>query len=78
MEDTQQAINELESLRGQGAKWFGVTKNAHDSKGRYFLNHHQNLISYLEKSAEKVVDDDDLLIYRLELLSQPKAEDGAG
>jgi hypothetical protein len=43
-----------------------VAKNARDSKRRYFLQYHQNLISYLDETAQKVVDDDDVLIYRLD------------
>jgi 4-amino-4-deoxy-L-arabinose transferase-like glycosyltransferase len=64
LDDTQQAIEELESLRAQGADWFGVTKNARDSKHRFFVEHHRNLISHLDRTAEKVVDDE-MLIYRL-------------
>jgi len=42
-----------------------VSKNSRDSKGRLFVEHHRDLFSHLDRSAQRVVDDDVMIIYRL-------------
>jgi 4-amino-4-deoxy-L-arabinose transferase-like glycosyltransferase len=63
--DDGQAIDMLETLRAKDAAWFGVAKNARDSKGRKLLEYNPGLIAHLDKTAERVIDDDTMLIYRL-------------
>lgn len=65
MEDQDQAIAELEDLRRQGATWFGVARGARDSHQRLFEKHHAPLLQHLDRTAERVVDEDGLIIYRL-------------
>ena len=64
-DDQDQAIAELEDLRRQGATWFGAVRDARDGSKRRFDVHHQPLIAYLDRTAERAVDDGRLLIYRL-------------
>ncbi|OBZ92114.1 glycosyl transferase [Pararhizobium polonicum] len=59
------AINVLETLRTQNAAWFGIAKNARDSKGRELIKYNKGLIAHLDKTADRVVDDETMLIYRL-------------
>ncbi|MBZ7922203.1 glycosyltransferase family 39 protein [Ensifer adhaerens] len=59
------AIEALEELRARNASWFGITKNARDMQRRRFLEYNKGLIAHLDKTAERVVDDDTMLIYRL-------------
>lgn len=68
----EQAIAELEDLRRQGAAWFGAVRRARDTRQRSFEIHHAPLIAYLDRTAERAVDDNDLLIYRLK--SNPAQE----
>lgn len=63
--DQNEAIAELESLRAQGASWFGVVRGARDTRQRTFEEHHKALMAYLDRTAERTVDEDGLLIYRL-------------
>ena len=63
--DDREAIDMLETLRAKDAAWFGVAKNARDSRGRKLLEYNTGLIAHLDKTAERVVDDDAMLIYRL-------------
>jgi hypothetical protein len=63
--DDREAIDMLETLRAKDAVWFGVAKNARDSRGRKLLEYNTGLIVHLDKTAERVVDDDTMLIYRL-------------
>lgn len=63
--DQGQAIAELEGLRAEGARWFGVAHGARDTRQRSFTQHHEPLIAHLDRTAERVVDEDGLLIYRL-------------
>lgn len=60
-----EAIRALEELRARKAIWFGVTKNARDMQRREFLEYNRGLIEHLDKTAERVVDDETMLIYRL-------------
>ena len=59
------AIEALEELRARNATWFGITKNARDMQRRRFLEYNKGLIAHLDRTAERVVDDDTMLIYRL-------------
>ncbi|ARQ11102.1 PMT family glycosyltransferase protein [Rhizobium etli] len=63
--DDATAIAQLEELRAQGADLFGVTKNATDHADLRFFEHHVGVIDYLDKTATKLVDSDDLLVYRI-------------
>ncbi|CAN7365822.1 ArnT family glycosyltransferase [Pararhizobium sp. LjRoot238] len=63
--DDGEAIDMLETLRAKDAAWFGVAKNARDSKGRKLLEYNTGLIAHLDKTAKRVIDDDTMLIYRL-------------
>ncbi|WP_455273765.1 ArnT family glycosyltransferase [Rhizobium herbae] len=63
--DDGAAIDVLETLRAENAAWFGIAKNARDSKGRKLIEYNKGLITHLDKTAERVVDDDTMLIYRL-------------
>jgi 4-amino-4-deoxy-L-arabinose transferase-like glycosyltransferase len=63
--DDATAIAQLETLRAQGADLFGVAKNAADKKDRLFVEHHDGVIDYLDKTGTKLVDSDDLLVYRI-------------
>ncbi|RVA27831.1 glycosyl transferase, partial [Mesorhizobium sp. M7A.F.Ca.CA.004.11.2.1] len=63
--DDATAIAQLEELRAQGADLFGTAKNAADKQDRLFLEHHDGVIDYLGKTATKLVDSDDLLVYRI-------------
>jgi 4-amino-4-deoxy-L-arabinose transferase-like glycosyltransferase len=63
--DDGEAIDMLETLRAKDAAWFGVAKNARDSRGRKLLEYNASLIAHLDKTAERVIDDDTMLIYRL-------------
>lgn len=63
--DNEQAIAQLETLKSSGAKWFGVARDAKDSKGRLFFQHHDPLVKYLDQTARRVVDTKDFVIYRL-------------
>jgi hypothetical protein len=63
--DDATAIAQLEELRAQGADLFGAAKNAVDKQDRLFVEHHDGVIDYLDKTATKLVDSDDLLVYRI-------------
>ncbi|TBY69195.1 glycosyl transferase [Rhizobium leguminosarum bv. viciae] len=63
--DDATAIAQLDELRAQGADLFGVTKNATDHQDLRFVEHHVGVIDYLDKTATKLVDSDDLLVYRI-------------
>ena len=64
-EDDATAIAQLETLRAQGARWFGVTRNAEDRRDRLFVEHHAGVLDYLDSVATLVADAEDYLIYRL-------------
>lgn len=64
MEDDD-AIEALEELRARNATWFGITKNARDMQRRRLLEYNKGLIAHLDRTAERVFDDDTMLIYRL-------------
>jgi 4-amino-4-deoxy-L-arabinose transferase-like glycosyltransferase len=68
-----QAIEILEGLRAKNAAWFGIAKKARDSKWQMLVDHNKGLIAHLDKTATRVVDDDNVLIYRL---SPPTTADG--
>lgn len=63
--DDATAIVQLEELRAQGADLFGVAKNATDKQDLLFVEHHKGLIDYLDSTATKLTDSDDLLVYRI-------------
>ncbi|MBB4190929.1 4-amino-4-deoxy-L-arabinose transferase-like glycosyltransferase [Rhizobium aethiopicum] len=63
--DEATAIAQLDELRAQGADLFGVAKNATDQQNRRFVEHHVGVIDYLDKTATKLVDSNDLLVYRI-------------
>lgn len=65
VEDDATAIAQLEDLRAQGARWFGVTRNAKDRLDRSFFEHHAGLVEYLGSIATLAADTDDYVIYRL-------------
>ncbi|EEW24555.1 ArnT family glycosyltransferase [Rhodobacter ferrooxidans] len=69
--DGPEAIAVLEDLHAQGAVWFGVAKNAKDSQGRLFTEHHPALIAHLDATATKVADTSVFLIYRLKAPTAP-------
>jgi hypothetical protein len=60
------AVGMLEALRAEGAGWFGVARNARDSEGRRFFEHHKNLVEHLETTATEKFEDDAYVIYRLQ------------
>lgn len=64
-DDGTPAIAQLEELIAQGARWFGYAKNAKDDFGRYFVEHHTGLISWLQQNATLVRETSDFVIYRL-------------
>ncbi|AZO55474.1 MULTISPECIES: glycosyltransferase family 39 protein [unclassified Mesorhizobium] len=63
--DDATAIAQLEELRAQGADLFGAAKNAADKQDLLFVEHHDGVIDYLDKTGTKLVDSDDLLVYRI-------------
>ncbi|MBB4572203.1 glycosyltransferase family 39 protein [Rhizobium lentis] len=63
--DDATAIAQLEELRAQGADLFGVAKNAMDKQGLLFVEHHKGVIDYLDRTATKLTDSEDLLVYRI-------------
>ncbi|AHG46277.1 glycosyl transferase [Rhizobium leguminosarum bv. trifolii CB782] len=63
--DDATAIAQFEELRAQGADLFGVTKNATDHQNLRFIEHHVGVIKYLDKTATKLVDSADFLVYRI-------------
>ncbi len=63
--DDATAIAQLEELRAQGADLFGVAKNATDKQDLLFIEHHDGVVDYLDKTATKLVDSAGLLIYRI-------------
>jgi hypothetical protein len=63
--DDATAIAQLEELRAQGADLFGVAKNATDKQDLLFVEHHKGLIDYLDRTATKLTDSNDLLVYRI-------------
>ncbi|RUW88552.1 glycosyl transferase, partial [Mesorhizobium sp. M8A.F.Ca.ET.059.01.1.1] len=63
--DDDTAIAQLEELRAQGADLFGAAKNAADKQDLLFVEHHDGVIDYLDKTGTKLVDSDDLLVYRI-------------
>ncbi|MBX5091836.1 ArnT family glycosyltransferase [Rhizobium lentis] len=63
--DDATAIAQLEELRAQGADLFGVAKNATDKQDLLFVEHHDGVIDHLDRTATKLVDSDDLLVYRI-------------
>ncbi|MFS2175931.1 ArnT family glycosyltransferase [Rhizobium pisi] len=63
--DDATAIAQLEELRAQGADLFGAAKNATDKQNLLFVGHHAGVVDYLNKTATKLVDSDDLLVYRI-------------
>lgn len=63
--DGPEAIAVLEGLHTQGARWFGVTRNARDRQDRLFIEHHSQLLAHLEATALKVADTSVYLIFRL-------------
>ncbi|OWV76753.1 glycosyl transferase [Rhizobium sp. R339] len=63
--DDATAIAQLEELRTQGADLFGVAKNATDNEGRLFVEHHDGVVDYLDRTATKLADSDKLLVYRI-------------
>ncbi|MDX8448398.1 ArnT family glycosyltransferase [Mesorhizobium captivum] len=64
-EDDATAIAQLEDLRTQGADYFGTAKAAADKRDRLFVEHHDGVVDYLDKTATKLVDSDKLLVYRI-------------
>ncbi|RYE11146.1 MAG: glycosyltransferase family 39 protein [Hyphomicrobiales bacterium] len=65
LRDDSEAISLLEELRAEGAAWLGIAKNARDSEGRRFLEHHKGLLTHLDQSAEIAAETDSYVIYRL-------------
>lgn len=65
IDDGAPAIGQLEDLITQGARWFGYAKNAKDDLGRRFVDHHTDLIGWLEENATLVQQTGDFVIYRL-------------
>lgn len=63
--DPTTALAELEAMRQEGATFFGYVKNARDSQRRLFTEHHRELVTYLDQTAERVADNAELRIYRL-------------
>ncbi|WP_327211521.1 ArnT family glycosyltransferase [Rhizobium ruizarguesonis] len=60
--DDATAIAQIEELRAQGADLFGVAKNATDKEGRLFIEHHDGVIDYLDRTATKLAGLNNLLI----------------
>ncbi|HEX6866601.1 MAG TPA: hypothetical protein VF122_05160, partial [Caulobacteraceae bacterium] len=56
---------DLDRLRAAGADWFGVAREAEDSRGNRFLEHQAALVAYLDRSGERVVDDPQMVIWRI-------------
>ncbi len=65
VDDDDAAIEEFQTLRAQGADWFGYVKNARDAKKRLFTEHHAGFLHYLETRATLVDDDSRFALYRL-------------
>lgn len=66
VDDDNTAITQLEDLRHQGARWFGVTWNARDSEDRSFFVHHTGIIEHLEATGTRVDATETHVIYRLD------------
>lgn len=64
-EDDARAIAELESLRSEGARWFGYTTAAKDDLGRRFVDHHAGFVAWLDANFEKMAETPEFAIYRL-------------
>ncbi len=65
-DDDATAIAELERLRAEGARWFGLTRNATDNQGRLFVEHHASVVEHLMQTGELVSFDDAHLLWRLD------------
>jgi hypothetical protein len=65
LDDDAAAIAQLESLRAQGAGWFGVAKSATDNENRAFMQHHAGVLAHLDRTATLVDDNADFRVYRL-------------
>ena len=56
---------DLDRLRVAGADWFAVAREAEDSEGARFLDHQAALVAHLDSSGRRVVDDAEMVIWRL-------------
>ncbi|MEX0745073.1 MAG: glycosyltransferase family 39 protein [Phycisphaeraceae bacterium] len=74
-EDGPTAIEMFESLRAQGARWFGVVASTQDQHQprRSFHAHHVLLIEHIRRTCELVGDNDAWTVYRI-----PPADDLPG
>lgn len=64
-EDEDEAIADLETLRAEGARWFGVARHAIDKADRNFVENQPRLMAHLDATAERVAETDSYIIYRL-------------
>jgi hypothetical protein len=62
----EKALDYLQELRGRGARWFGVTKDARDWNREPITESYTGLLAHLEATAELVADTPDYLIFRLD------------
>lgn len=62
--DGPDAITAVTDLRDKGADWFAVSKQARDSLGQHFMEHHKKLLKWLDENATKTADTKAYLIYR--------------
>ncbi|SFJ13018.1 Dolichyl-phosphate-mannose-protein mannosyltransferase [Celeribacter neptunius] len=65
-EDDATPIAQLNDMKSQGARWFGVTRNAEDRLDRPFLEHHAGVIAYLDQTAERVLETPEFILFRLQ------------
>ena len=63
--DNDTGIALIQDLKRQGARWFGVTKDARDFSGNLFIHHYGPLLAYLDRNATTVVNNERMLIYKL-------------
>ena len=73
LSEDQMAIAQVERLRKAGGKWFGIAKDARDVESRALIDFNRGLLLHLDQTAEKVVETDKLLIYRLDHPSRTPA-----
>lgn len=64
--DGPEAITAVTDLRDKGADWFAVSKQARDSLGQHFMEHHKRLLKWLDENATKTADTKAYLIYRFD------------
>jgi hypothetical protein len=66
LSEEEKVLGYLAELRGRGARWFGVTRDAYTLDGHPFTEHRAALLEHLQATAELVADTPQYLIFRLD------------